>query len=62
MASLPKGWKGSHGLEGSVVPDMLTGVFLPEDVKDRGKYQHKEKFSFWSLLIQFASLFIYLSM
>lgn len=34
MASLPNGWKGSHGLERSAVPDKLTGVLLPEDIKD----------------------------
>ena len=33
MVSPPKGWKGSHGLEGSAVPDMLTGVLLPDDIK-----------------------------
>lgn len=33
MVSPPKGWKGSHGLEGSAAPDMLTGVLLPEDIK-----------------------------
>lgn len=43
MASLPNGWKGSHGLEGSAVPDMLTGVLLPEDIKNREEslYYHK---------------------
>lgn len=35
MGSLPNGWKGSHGLEGSAVPDMLTGVLLPGDKHDR---------------------------
>lgn len=33
MASLPNGWKGSHGFEGSAAPGMLTGVLLPEDRK-----------------------------
>lgn len=31
MASLLNGWKGSHGLEGSAWPDMLSGVLLPGD-------------------------------
>lgn len=30
-------WKGSHGLEDSVVPVKLTGVVLPENIKDAGK-------------------------
>lgn len=44
MASPPNGWKGSHGLEGSAVPDMLTGVLLPEDIKDRGNHHSKKHF------------------
>lgn len=37
--SLPNGWKGSHGLERSAVPDKLTGVLLPRKTK---KHDHRQ--------------------
>lgn len=37
-ASPAKGWKGSAGLEMSVSPQELTGVFLPESATKRQKW------------------------
>lgn len=34
MTSEVNDWKGSHGLEGSAGPVRLTGVVLPESIKD----------------------------
>lgn len=45
MESLPKGWKGSHGLEESAGPDKPTGVLLPEDIKTSSQQQQAARLS-----------------
>lgn len=41
MASLPNGWKGSHGFDESAGPVKLTGVVLPEEIKNTSQQQHR---------------------
>lgn len=38
-ASPLNGWNGSLGLEESAGPVMLTGVVLPEDIKDKAEHR-----------------------